>query len=1148
MGPRVDVTFDGQSRGMVTAARSAASGIAEVKREAGSARAPVQNLDRDIGKLSRGALAGSGIFRGLGRSVAFASAGFLGGYGLTAAVSGALGELEKAQKVGTQTNTVLKSTGGVAGVTAKQVDELAKSLLRKSGIDDEAIKTSENLLLTFTQVRNEVGKGNDIFNQATKAILDTSVALGQDLSSTAIQVGKALNDPLTGMTALRRVGVSFTQQQVEQVKAMLKTGDIMKAQKLILHELNVEFGGSAKAYGQSLPGAISRARESVRNLSADLLRGLAPSIREGADELQAWIEKEQASGDLQRKFNVVVKDGKEVVSGFVDVARTAIKVADDAAGAVGGWKNATELLVGLKAATWVSGWTKGLGGLIGASGASATGLAGAEAKATGLLGVLRRLGGLNAISIPIVLYITYRKQISSAVDKGVDAILGGLGADTTSGGPAPYITRNGKLLRWTGDRYVVVSDAGIPRQTVTPSPAGSAVGRLTGPTLQVPSAFTPTHQTGGLPGFPAVDIFKSPGTRVLAPEDGTLADPHFIEWDMVKRVGGWTLYFQGAETGNTYFMTHLAAVGKAGRYRKGDVIGTVAAVPGGAWQPHIHVGEHQGTYQVPGSGTGTGRYTPHDPNVVKPPPTTTKPSPTQLPGPIRLSLAQAGATAGLADDISANEKAVAFLTGKLRRTTKTGVKADLQDAINGYRSAIAEARKKLVGAATEARGRRTEERGVVGEFRTGLAGAEQAFRLDLLPLDQENRLKAQIAKFKALAARVEKDGKITPAELKRIQKSWADLGPGITGAATAAADYAKQVVEQKWSGVTSRIQRTIAEKWNLTSRDFGRETDRGLRAISASAAADLQQMSRDFSRQLAAFDRETQAGLAARGAPEQTPTEQLLAQRAESLQAQQQQEQLAADQAAGDAKAVARDLYDIETSQLEKAAQAERKAADEKARADQEAYQQSRDDLRQSLEDAEAVREQARQAEADAAAQAYQDQRDAQWQHLQDVHDDQVTAFNADLELWVQKYRDMQVSADEFFRWYRDASKVLTGGEYISPGDIPGQSVTTLLPADGFGRPHTITGGFQRGGKLPGRYIGREDTVVYRGTPGETVIDRRLTAALERMVASGGWGGGQGPTIERVYVLGADERQVGRALERLVTPAAEKAVRYRVGP
>ena len=116
-------------------------------------------------------------------------------------------------QVAAQTQAVLKSTGGSANVTAGDVDVLATSLSRLSGVDDEAIASAENLILTFKNVRNEVGEGNAIFDRATLAALDLSKAAGGafgDLPTTAKQLAKALNDPVKGMTALGRAGVTFT--------------------------------------------------------------------------------------------------------------------------------------------------------------------------------------------------------------------------------------------------------------------------------------------------------------------------------------------------------------------------------------------------------------------------------------------------------------------------------------------------------------------------------------------------------------------------------------------------------------------------------------------------------------------------------------------------------------------------------------------------------------------------------------------------------------------------------------------------------------------------------------------------------------------------------------------------------------------------
>lgn len=145
------------------------------------------------------------------------------------------------------TQAVLASTGNAAGVTAEQVHQLAKEMGEADGVQSDLVQHGENVLLTFTNIKNGLGEGNDIFNQATQAALNLSAAMGQDLQSSVVQIGKALNDPIRGMTALQRVGVSFTAAQKAQIAAMAQSGNVMGAQKLILAELAKEFGGAAAA-------------------------------------------------------------------------------------------------------------------------------------------------------------------------------------------------------------------------------------------------------------------------------------------------------------------------------------------------------------------------------------------------------------------------------------------------------------------------------------------------------------------------------------------------------------------------------------------------------------------------------------------------------------------------------------------------------------------------------------------------------------------------------------------------------------------------------------------------------------------------------------------------------------------------------------
>lgn len=250
--------------------------MAETIGEAFVAVRPEPGTERQFADGLRSRLGGP--LRGVGKVVgASLGAGLLGAVaGLGVIIHTGLGEAMDAARVNAQTAAAIKSTGGAAKVSADQVSALASALQDQTGIADDAIQKAENLLLTFTGIRNEAGKGNDIFTQATGILTDMSVALGTDVSGSAIQLGKALNDPVKGVTALTRVGVTFTEQQVKQIKALSDAGKTADAQKIILAELRKEFGGSAKAYGETLPGQLAKARRAFENMAEGAVSALLP--------------------------------------------------------------------------------------------------------------------------------------------------------------------------------------------------------------------------------------------------------------------------------------------------------------------------------------------------------------------------------------------------------------------------------------------------------------------------------------------------------------------------------------------------------------------------------------------------------------------------------------------------------------------------------------------------------------------------------------------------------------------------------------------------------------------------------------------------------------------------------------------------------
>lgn len=281
------------------------------------------SLDKDLKKVDksmdqtekRSSRLGSSLKSGLKVGAAAAGTALVGGlaYGLKQSIV----EAREAGKVTRQTNAVIKSTGGVANVSAKELENLSTAISNKTAIDDEQIQSAGNLLLTFKDIRNEAGKGNDIFNQTTRAVADLSVAMGQDTKSSAIQLGKALNDPIKGLSALRRVGIQFTETQEEQITKLVEGGNKMKAQKIILKELQSQFGGSAAAAADPL----QRLQVVFNNFLEDIGLKLLPILNKGVDALSEFITQVQNGNGVGGNFANTMKDVWRVMENLWPVAR-----------------------------------------------------------------------------------------------------------------------------------------------------------------------------------------------------------------------------------------------------------------------------------------------------------------------------------------------------------------------------------------------------------------------------------------------------------------------------------------------------------------------------------------------------------------------------------------------------------------------------------------------------------------------------------------------------------------------------------------------------------------------------------------------------------------------------------------------------------
>jgi hypothetical protein len=175
--------------------------------------------------------------------------------GLAAAGLGAVAlNFVKGAEFAKQADDRLAAVNKTMGLFGAQTDAVTKRLIEigdkgeyKFGILAESIKDVQSKLLTFKEIAQEANVTGGLFDRATQSALDLQAAGFGEATQNAVQLGKALNDPIKGITALARSGVTFTAQEKEKIKALVESGKMYEAQELLLQAIETQVGGTAEA-------------------------------------------------------------------------------------------------------------------------------------------------------------------------------------------------------------------------------------------------------------------------------------------------------------------------------------------------------------------------------------------------------------------------------------------------------------------------------------------------------------------------------------------------------------------------------------------------------------------------------------------------------------------------------------------------------------------------------------------------------------------------------------------------------------------------------------------------------------------------------------------------------------------------------------
>lgn len=225
-----------------------------------------------------------------GRSMQkFGAMGSVASLGVAAAFRDVIGLYDEQERAEAKVAQAVRATGMAAGFSAPELAKMASGLQSITRFGDENILNNVTAqLLTFKEISGTA------FERAQVAALDLATVLDGDLRSASIMLGKALNDPIKGLSAMSRAGITFSEAQADVIKELARTGQVAEAQKLILDEIASAYGGQAEAArkaGAGIVDAWANTWGDVKEVVGGVLIEILPPIIETLESITGWFKE-----------------------------------------------------------------------------------------------------------------------------------------------------------------------------------------------------------------------------------------------------------------------------------------------------------------------------------------------------------------------------------------------------------------------------------------------------------------------------------------------------------------------------------------------------------------------------------------------------------------------------------------------------------------------------------------------------------------------------------------------------------------------------------------------------------------------------------------------------------------------------------------
>ena len=249
-----------------------------------------QNQAKKVGDALQSAFTVTAIIAGLAK--------------LGQAAKQCIDEFSEAEKVSLRLEKVWNNVGNATGKSYASIEKYADAIEKTTYFSKSAVEESA-LLLAATESLSEDG-----FERALNLSADLAAALGEDMTAAASTLAKAMEDPSTALTRLKSIGVTFTEEEKNQIKALTEANQTYEAQELILNKIEGKYKDVAKAINDTPSGKLDNIKDVLsdirKNLGGALLDVISPALElvyKALVKISEWVSKARASLAQEAEIN-----------------------------------------------------------------------------------------------------------------------------------------------------------------------------------------------------------------------------------------------------------------------------------------------------------------------------------------------------------------------------------------------------------------------------------------------------------------------------------------------------------------------------------------------------------------------------------------------------------------------------------------------------------------------------------------------------------------------------------------------------------------------------------------------------------------------------------------------------------------------------